>query len=72
VTTFVGLLDCIIRIRHQKHGLLLSELGAYLLSPEQAPAGTKRTGNLLEVTTGITICWRRLSSKKPCCNLSSG
>jgi hypothetical protein len=47
VTTFVGLLDCIIRLRHQKHGLLLSELGAYLLSPDKAPAGTKRIGNLL-------------------------
>jgi hypothetical protein len=28
-------------------GLLLSELGAYLLSPAQAPAGTKRLSNLL-------------------------
>jgi len=27
--------------------LLLSELGAYLLSPAQAPAGTKRLSNLL-------------------------
>jgi hypothetical protein len=27
--------------------LLLSELGAYLLTPEQAPAGTKRVSNLL-------------------------
>jgi hypothetical protein len=27
--------------------LLLSELGAYLLTPEQAPAGTKRLSNLL-------------------------
>ncbi len=47
VTTFVKLLDSIIRLRHQKHGLLLSELGAKLLSPEQAPAGTKCIGNLL-------------------------
>jgi hypothetical protein len=47
VATFVGLLDCIIRLRHQKHGLLLSELGGQLLSPDQAPAGTKRIGNLL-------------------------
>ena len=28
-------------------GLLLSELGAYLLSPDKAPAGTKRLSNLL-------------------------
>jgi hypothetical protein len=27
--------------------LLLSELGAYLLCPDQAPAGTKRLSNLL-------------------------
>ena len=47
VGTFVGLLDCIIRLRHQKHGLLLSELGGKLLSPDKAPAGTKRIGNLL-------------------------
>jgi hypothetical protein len=47
VATFVGLLDCIIRLRHKKHGLLLSELGAKLLSPDKAPAGTKRISNLL-------------------------
>jgi hypothetical protein len=47
VVTFVGLLDCIIRLRHQKHGLLLSELGAKLLSPDKAPAGTKRISNLI-------------------------
>jgi hypothetical protein len=37
----------IIEHRHRSHGLLLSELGAYLLSPSQAPAGTKRLSNLL-------------------------
>jgi len=47
VATFVGLLDCIIRLRHQKHGLLLTELGAKLLSPDKAPAGTKRISNLI-------------------------
>lgn len=47
VVTFMGLLDSIIRLRHQKHGLLLSELGAKLLSPDKAPAGTKRISNLL-------------------------
>jgi hypothetical protein len=47
VATFVGLLDCIIRLRHQKHGLLLTELGAKLLSPNKAPAGTKRISNLI-------------------------
>jgi hypothetical protein len=47
VATFVGLLECIIRLRHQRHGLLLSELGAKLLSPDKAPAGTKRISNLI-------------------------
>jgi hypothetical protein len=28
-------------------GLLLSELGGYLLGPDQAPAGTKRISNLV-------------------------
>jgi hypothetical protein len=47
VATFVGLLNCILRLRHQKYGLLLSELGAKLLSPDKAPAGTKRISNLI-------------------------
>ena len=33
--------------RHRNHGLLLSELGSYLLGPTRAPAGTKRLSNLL-------------------------
>lgn len=37
----------IVMHRHRHHGLLLSELGGYLLSPAQAPAGTKRIHNLL-------------------------
>lgn len=46
----VNLLDCVfalIRHRHNAHGLLLSELGGHLLSPDQAPAGTKRLSRLL-------------------------
>ena len=35
------------RHRHTRYGLLLSELGAYILSANQAPAGTKRLSNLL-------------------------
>ncbi len=37
----------IITFRYGSHGLLLSELGGYILSPAQAPAGTKRLSNLL-------------------------
>jgi hypothetical protein len=36
-----------IHARFNTQGLLLSELGAYLLAPDKAPAGTKRLSNLL-------------------------
>jgi hypothetical protein len=47
VNTFAGLCQSIIRLRSRSSGLYLSELGGYLLSPPQAPAGTKRISNLL-------------------------
>ncbi len=47
VRTFLRTVQAILQFRHRAHGLLLSELGAYLLSPAQAPAGTKRLSNLL-------------------------
>lgn len=47
VSTFAGLCTSIIRLRSRATGLYLSELGSYLLSPAQAPAGTKRISNLL-------------------------
>lgn len=47
VETFLGLVIVLIVHRHRNQGLLLSELGGYLLSPEHAPAGTKRLHNLL-------------------------
>jgi len=47
VGTFLATLIAIVQWRNRAHGLLLSELGAYLLTPEQAPAGTKRLSNLL-------------------------
>jgi hypothetical protein len=47
VRTLVGAVEAIIRFRHGSHGLLLSELGGYILNPKQAPAGTKRLSNLL-------------------------
>lgn len=47
VRTFVDLVRVIITFRHPTLGLVLSELGGYLLSPEHAPAGTKRISNLL-------------------------
>lgn len=47
VRTFLRTLHAIIGLRHNRYGLLLSELGGYILGPEQAPAGTKRLSNLL-------------------------
>ena len=47
VRTFFVALVAIVRLRHSRSGLLLSELGAHVLSPAQAPAGTKRLSNLL-------------------------
>lgn len=47
VRTLVQLVAVIIMFRQRAHGLLLSELGGYLLTAEQAPAGTKRISNLL-------------------------
>src|SRR5437867_7860190 len=47
VRTFLATLVAIVQWRNRPHGLLLSELGAYLLTPAQAPAGTKRLSNLL-------------------------
>jgi hypothetical protein len=47
VRTLWQTVEAMIRFRNRAHGLLLSELGGYLLSPAHAPAGTKRLSNLL-------------------------
>ena len=47
VRTFFLALVAMVRLRHNRSGLLLSELGAHILSPDKAPAGTKRLSNLL-------------------------
>lgn len=47
--TFLATLIAVVEWRNRAHGLLLSELGGYLLTPEQAPAGTKRLSNLLRL-----------------------
>lgn len=64
VRTFVRTIMAILQFRHGRYGLLLSELGGYLLSPAQAPAGTKRLSNLLRSqrwTHGVieAFLWRR-------------
>jgi hypothetical protein len=50
VRTCFACVAVILRFRDRINGLLLSELGGYLLSPEQAPAGKKRLENLLHST----------------------
>src|SRR5579862_7678932 len=47
VRTVLASVEAILAFRHRAHGLLLSELGAYLAGPDHAPAGTKRLSNLL-------------------------
>jgi hypothetical protein len=47
VRTFLQTIQVILAYRDRVGGLLLSELGGDLLSPEQAPAESKRLSNLL-------------------------
>jgi len=47
VQTFMSGIVALRAWRNRAHGLLLSELGAYILSPAHAPAGTKRLSHLL-------------------------
>ena len=47
VRTVMELVRVVVKFRHNSYGLLLSELGGYLLGGEHAPAGTKRISNLL-------------------------
>ena len=47
VKTFLGLVMVMILHRHRNNGLLLSELGGYLLGAEHCQAGTKRISNLV-------------------------
>ena len=47
VRTFYDLFMCILLHRERHMGLLLSELGGYIMGHDRAPAGTKRISNLL-------------------------
>lgn len=47
VRTLGATVEVLLQNRYRSSGLLLSELGAFLTSPEKAPAGTKRLSNLL-------------------------
>ncbi len=50
VRTFLQIVAVMLTFRDRVNGLLLSELGGYMLSPDHAPAGTKRLSNLLHST----------------------
>ncbi|HLX58365.1 MAG TPA: hypothetical protein VKR83_15205, partial [Ktedonobacteraceae bacterium] len=47
VCTFLQTVAVILTFRDRVNGLLLSELGGYLDTPDKAPAGTKRLSHLL-------------------------
>jgi hypothetical protein len=68
VRTFLQTVAVILTFRDRVNGLLLSELGGYLLCPNQAPAGTKRLSNLLHsakwTASLITrFLWQRASEQ---------
>ena len=67
VRTFLATLQAIVQFRERAHGLLLSEQGAYITSPESAPVGTKRLSNLLRSKK-----WSYLSSDRAIFVASSG
>jgi hypothetical protein len=46
VRTFLATIQVIITFRDRANGLLLSELGGYLETPDKAPAGSKRRSRL--------------------------
>src|SRR5512138_1589783 len=51
VQTAIDLVQVILTHRHTLIGLLLSELGGYLLGPAHAPAGTKPISNLIHAAS---------------------
>lgn len=68
VMTLLGTVLAILAHRHRNGGLVVSELGAYLTSPEAASAGTKRIERLLHSTrwTGALLrafLWRQADER---------
>src|SRR5687767_5285927 len=68
VQTAIDLVQVIITHRHRAMGLVLSELGAFLLGPQQAPAGTKRISNLLHAPNWNSddinkVLWEQAASR---------
>ncbi len=68
VRTFLATIQVIITFRDRANGLLLSELGGYLATPDKAPAGTKRLSNLLHSSKWAAwliahFLWQRASQQ---------
>src|SRR5436190_7207137 len=68
VQTARDLVQVILTHRHRAIGLLLSELGGYLLGPDQAPAGTKRISNLIHAPAWTAadvnaVLWQQASTR---------
>src|SRR5437667_6346320 len=68
VCTFLATRQVIITFRDRANGLLLSELGGYLATPDKAPAGTKRLSNLLHSSKWAAwliahFLWQRASQQ---------
>jgi hypothetical protein len=68
VQTARDLVQVILTHRHRAMGLLLSELGSYLLGPAHAPAGTKRISNLIHAKNWSaddinTAFWKEASAR---------
>jgi hypothetical protein len=68
VRTLVASIIALVEWRNRAHGLLLSELGAYICDPAHAPAGTKRLSNLLRSpkwdANGLSLyLWRHATQR---------
>ncbi|MGH2515518.1 MAG: hypothetical protein ACRDHP_07665, partial [Ktedonobacterales bacterium] len=68
VHTLVASIVALVEWRNRAHGLLLSELGAYICAPAHAPAGTKRLSNLLRSpkwdANGLSLyLWRQATHR---------
>ncbi len=68
VRTFVQTVAIILTFRDRVNGLLLSEMGGYLDTPDKAPAGTKRLSRLLHCVKWSTelirqYLWKRATRR---------
>ncbi len=71
VRTFLRAVQVIIEFHHHAYGLLLSELGTYILTPSQAPAGTKRLSNLLRSSKWTCSLFERFHGPRADARLTS-